>query len=87
MTLGGFDESLYCAEDSEFIMRLKRYGKRKGKKFKIITDNYDITSTRTFDKFGDWYYFRYIPRILFRGGTKAFKDLDIVKRFWYDVRK
>ncbi|MEW5693661.1 MAG: galactosyltransferase-related protein [Candidatus Hydrogenedentota bacterium] len=28
--LGGFDESLYCAEDSEFVLRLKKYGKKKG---------------------------------------------------------
>lgn len=83
--LGGFDESFYCAEDSKFALELKKYGKQKGKKFKIITDDYVITSTRAFDKFGDWYYFKNIPKVLLKGGIGAFKDKEIVKIFWYDV--
>lgn len=85
--IGGFSESLYCAEDSKFILDLKKYGRQKGKKFKIITNDYVITSTRAFDKFGDWYYFKNIPKILFKGGMRAFKDKDIVKEFWYDVER
>lgn len=83
--LGGFDESFYCAEDSKFALELKKYGKQKGKNFKIITDDYVITSTRAFDKFGDWYYFKNIPKVLLKGGIGAFKDKEIVKKFWYDV--
>jgi glycosyltransferase involved in cell wall biosynthesis len=82
--LGGFDESLYCAEDSKFILELRKHGKRKGKKFKIITSDYVTSSARSFDKFGDWYYFKNLPRILFRMKS-AFKDKKFCKAFWYDV--
>lgn len=83
--LGGFDESLYCAEDSKFALELKKYGRQKGKKFKIITDDYVITSTRRFNQLGDWYYFKNIPKLLFKGGKRAFRDKDFCKKFWYDV--
>jgi len=85
--LHGFDESLYCAEDSKFIMDLKRYGKQIGQNFKIITKDYAVTSARSFDRLGDWYYFKYLPRVLAKGGLKAFKDFNFVKDFWYDVKR
>jgi len=85
--LHGFDDSLYCAEDSKFIIGLKRHGKQTGKKFKIITRDYVVTSARSFDRLGDWYYFKYLPRVLAKGGLSAFKDVNIVKGFWYDVKR
>lgn len=85
--IGGFDESLYCAEDSKFILEMKKYGKMKGKKFKIISTDYVITSSRSFDQFGDWYYFRNLPKIIRRGGLKAFRNKDFCWGFWYDVRR
>lgn len=83
--LGGFDESLYCAEDSKFILDLKRYGKQKGKKFKIITNDYVITSTRAFDELGDWYYFKNLHKVIF--AKEPFKNKLFAKKFWYDRRK
>lgn len=83
--LGGFDESLYCAEDAKLALELKSYGKQKGKKFKIITSDYIVTSTRTFDQFGDWYYFKNIPKILFV--KKAFKNKNFCRKFWYDIER
>lgn len=86
--LGGFDKSLYCAEDSLFAWNLRKHGKQKGKKFKVITDAYVITSARTFDKFGDWYYFKDgLKMLFFKGGLRAFKDKDMVKKFWYDIER
>jgi len=83
--IGGFNESLYCAEDSKFILDLKKYSRQVRKRFKIITTDYVTTSTRTFDKLGDWYYFKNIPKILLKGGLKAFRNKEIIKKFWYDV--
>ncbi len=84
--LGGFDQSLYCAEDSKFILELKKHGKQRGKKFKIITRDYVTSSARAFDKFGDWHYFKNLPGILFRMET-AFKSKEFSKQFWYDVKR
>ena len=85
--LGGFDESLYCAEDSKFAWDLKAYGKQRGKRFAVISGDFVTTSTRTFDRLGDWYYFKNIPRVLLKGGRNAFKDKGLVSKFWYDVER
>lgn len=84
--VGGFDETLYCAEDSKFILDLKKYGKQIRKKFKIIENDYVITSARSFDKFGDWYYFKNLPTILFKMKS-IFKSEEFTKKFWYDVER
>lgn len=82
--MGGFDESLYCAEDAKFAIALKAHGRKARKRFRILTKDYVITSARTFDKFGDWYYFKNLPRLIFR--TKnAFKDKDFADKYWYKV--
>ncbi|MCX5718630.1 MAG: glycosyltransferase [Nitrospirae bacterium] len=84
--MGGFDESLYCAEDIKFVLDLKRYGKRKGKKFKIITNDYITSSARSFDRFGDWFYFKNLPRILFNMKS-VFKEKEFAKKYWYNVER
>jgi glycosyltransferase involved in cell wall biosynthesis len=82
--IGGFDESLFCGEDMRFILDLKKYGKRNGKKFKVIKDTHVISSARAFDRFGDWYYFRNLPRIIRQ--KNAFRDREFCERFWYGNR-
>ena len=82
--LRGFDESLYCAEDCKFVLDLKKYGKRQGKKFKIIKNDYVISSARAFDRFGDWFYFRNLPKILFNMKT-VFKDKEFASKYWYSI--
>ncbi|MEW6608537.1 MAG: glycosyltransferase [bacterium] len=84
--MGGFDESLYCAEDSIFAWNLKKFGKQKRKRFKVITDAYVTTSARAFDEFGDWYYFRFLPRFL-RHPEKVIANKEFCDRFWYNVRR
>jgi len=82
--MGGFDESLYCAEDSKFALDLKALGRRTRRKFKIITSDHVVTSTRAFDRLGDWYYFRNLPRMVLQG-QRAFKEKDFGRKFWYDA--
>ncbi len=86
LEMGGFDETLYCAEDSKFILDLKKYGKRIHKNFKIIENDYVITSARSFDTFGDWYYFKNLPTILFKRKS-IFTSEEFTKKFWYDVER
>lgn len=86
MAMGGFDESLYCGEDSRFIMALKRRGKREGKRFKIISRGGVTSSARSFDRHGDWYYFRNLPRIILSRGA-VFRDREFTARFWYDIKR
>ncbi|CAG9612303.1 hypothetical protein BACCIP111899_01476 [Bacillus rhizoplanae] len=52
-SIKGFNENMLMAEDADFAKRLKAWGKKKGKKYGTI-QNGMITSSRKFDKHGDW---------------------------------
>ncbi|MEH7122425.1 glycosyltransferase [Bacillus sp. JJ1532] len=52
-SIKGFNENMLMAEDADFAKRLKVWGKKKGKKYGTI-QNGMITSSRKFDKHGDW---------------------------------
>ncbi|MFJ7666614.1 glycosyltransferase [Lysinibacillus sp. NPDC097195] len=52
-SINGFNEKMLMAEDADFAKRLKDFGKKQGKKYGTI-QNGMITSTRKFDKHGDW---------------------------------
>lgn len=53
--LGGFDESMVSVEDMDFAIRLKQLGDSCGKKYGVLKKSYIVTSSRKFDRFGDWY--------------------------------
>ena len=78
--IGGFDETLVCAEDVDFAKRLKRHGRQARKCFGTIREAHITTSCRKFDQFGDWCFVRR-PKLV----------LDIFRRrqaaaneFYYD---
>jgi glycosyltransferase involved in cell wall biosynthesis len=45
-SINGFSENLYAYEEFDFIIRLKRYGRSIGKRFKVLYKNPVITSGR-----------------------------------------
>jgi glycosyltransferase involved in cell wall biosynthesis len=83
--IGGFNESLMAAEDIDFALRLKKYGKQHNKRYGTLRKARLVTSCRKFDKFGDWFVFLLLlknPSLLWRGPQKipqAFSD-----RYFYD---
>jgi len=82
--IGGFDESIVSAEDIDFALRLKAYGKKQGKRFKTIRRANIRTSCRKFDKFGDWFIFRN-PKLFLRIlQGKNQKDAD---ELYYDIER
>ncbi|MET1032251.1 glycosyltransferase, partial [Domibacillus tundrae] len=52
--INGFDEDMLLAEDCDFAQRLAIWGLKNGKLFGTIS-NAMITSSRKFDKNGDWF--------------------------------
>ncbi len=82
--IGGFDESLVSLEDMDFAIRLKQLGDRQGKKYGFLKKSRIITSSRKFDKFGDWYLIknRKLTKAIFSG-----KDRKAADRFYYDVKR
>lgn len=84
LDLGGFDETRLSFEDMEFARRLKAYGRKQGKRFKILLKAHILTSSRKFDLFGDWYFFLrpWLFYRFFRGVDQATAD-----RYWYEVKR
>lgn len=58
--IGGFDASRPCAEDVDFAMRLKKYGKARKLRYLHNRNAYVITSMRKADRYGDWHGLRYL---------------------------
>jgi glycosyltransferase involved in cell wall biosynthesis len=83
MAVGGFDEERLMFEDVEFARRLKRYGKKRGKRFGTLVRAHVTTSSRKFNRFGDW-HFVLRPWVLYaalRGKDRATAD-----KYWYGTR-
>ncbi len=80
--IGGFDESKNSVEDVDFALRLKKHGKKMGKKYGTIRDEKLFTSCRKFDQFGDWCFVLkpWLVYKIFDGDKKT------VDRFYYDMR-
>ena len=82
--IGGFDESLVSLEDFDFAVRLNQYGRRKGLKYTVLRRSYFVTSSRKFDRFGDWYLLknRKLTRRIFTG-----TDREAADHFYYDFNR
>jgi GT2 family glycosyltransferase len=51
---GGFDEQFYAGEEIFFSRRLKKWGRQRGERFKIITGAPVVTSARKLEWFDQW---------------------------------
>ncbi|MBP2643371.1 MAG: glycosyl transferase 2 family protein [Firmicutes bacterium] len=90
----GFDENLPLAEDVNFALRLRSWGKQCGKKFKTITKAYITTSSRKHDMFGDWQWFKNakgIYKLLKRANPELActlaQEQEVADKVWYDVKR
>lgn len=81
--INGFDPRFVSVEDVDFAQRLKKHGRRTGRRWGTLFSTPLVTSCRKFDQFGDWYLFRNpaFVRKVFRGD-----DRNAADHFWYDVR-
>lgn len=82
--LGGYDESLDYAEDVMFLWALRRLGRRRGQRLARLAGVQAVTSTRKFDRHGDWHYFTLLPRsaLALLRSTRS----EAARRYWYDDR-
>jgi glycosyltransferase involved in cell wall biosynthesis len=84
--VGGFNEELHFGEDLDFAKRLKIYGKTIKLKYGIAGKI--ITSTRKFDKFGDWYFFKLITvKQKEIKDSVSGKDMTFVNNYFYDFNE
>jgi glycosyltransferase involved in cell wall biosynthesis len=82
--VNGFDESFVSVEDIDFARRLRAYARQHNKKFYNLFTTYITTSTRKFDRFGDWFFLKNpkLLRQLFGG-----KNAAAANKVWYDFER
>ena len=86
--VGGFNEDLIVGEDLDFAKRLKRHGKKDGRRLTKLRAAHITTSCRKFDRFGDWFVFRLLllhPKQLADSATG--KDDTFAARYFYDFKR
>ncbi|MCM8528996.1 MAG: hypothetical protein NE327_20905, partial [Lentisphaeraceae bacterium] len=78
---GGFSEEIYAAEDVHFSSRLKKWGRKNGrKKFKILEQHKIVTSDRKFK----WYSGFELLKVFLIIGIMPWRLKDKEKLgFWY----
>jgi len=86
-TVGGYPEDRFFAEDVEFLLRLRRLGRRRGQRLSRATAAKAVASARKFDDHGDWHYFTMMARagasMLVHGGRAD----EWMARYWYAPRR
>jgi glycosyltransferase involved in cell wall biosynthesis len=84
--IGGYMEDRLFAEDVQFMLDLRKLGRSRRQKLARVTSVKAVTSTRKWDKHGEWHYLMLIPRgmlsVMFRRS-----DDDFAKKYWYDGKR
>lgn len=84
--VGGYDETLLYAEDIKILVELKKLGRSRGQHFARAKGAQAITSTRKFDKHGDWHYFLRMPRVAFWMLIDKRRVEKFTRAYWYEDR-
>jgi glycosyltransferase involved in cell wall biosynthesis len=85
-TLGGYDENRLVAEDVDFLLRLRRLGRSRGQRLCRLQGVKAVTSTRKFDRHGDWHYFTRMPALAWRLLRDRRALTELAQRYWYEDR-
>lgn len=87
-TIGGYNDDRLFAEDVEFLLSLRRLGKQRSPRQRLVRlkGARTLTSTRKYDKHGDWHFLteciRHVVLMQLRPkATEAF-----ARQYWYNDR-
>ena len=84
--VGGYDEERLVAEDVVFLWALKRSGRSRRQRLTRLRSIKAVASTRKFDRYGDWHYFRHMLRLAVALLHYPDATDDFVRKYWYDDR-
>ncbi len=87
VAIGGYDEACRYAEDVDFLLRLKRHGRRTGRRLVRLTRARAIADLRKFDMYGDWHYFPLIPQLLRWQLSGRRMTIPGFEREWYGMHR
>jgi len=84
--LGGYDERRLVAEDVAFLWALKRLGWSRRQRLTRLRSVKAVASTRKFDRYGDWHYFRHMARLAVGLLRHPNATDDFLRKYWYNDR-
>lgn len=84
--IGGYDEERLFAEDVQFLVDLRRLGKRRKQRLARLTEAKAVASARKFDKYGEWHYFTQIFRLGWLMLRHPSATTDFARKYWYEDR-
>ena len=81
--IGGYDERREFAEDVAFLWALKRLGGRRRQQLTRLRQVKAVTSTRKFDRHGDWHFFTKIMPLALPAIFRPSARTKQAQRYWY----
>src|SRR3989440_5047648 len=84
--IGGYNERLLVAEDVAFLWALKRLGRSRRQRLTRLRSMKAVASTRKFDRYGDWHYFRDFARMAIARIRNPDATDEFIQRYWYNDR-
>ncbi len=85
--VGGYSEDRKFAEDVQFLLDLRRLGRRRGQRLGRTRRAKAIYSLRKFDRYGDWHYFKLLARGLPTLLWRPYALERWVQEYWYSDRR
>ncbi len=86
LEIGGYDERRLVAEDVAFLWTLRRLGRSRRQRLTRLRSMKAVASTRKFDRYGDWHYFRDLPGTALAWLRNRNAAGDFIQRYWYNDR-
>ena len=83
LAVNGYPEDELVAEDVKFLKNLKAYGKKQGRRFRVLKGAITLTSSRKFDQYGDWHFFKVMPKMIFLKLFSKNKFKEFIDGYWY----
>ena len=84
--VGGYDEDYEFAEDVRWLAAMKRLGRGRGQRFARARGAITVTSSRKFDKHGDWHFLLMPLRIGFWMLFNKQRMRRETRAYWYEDR-
>lgn len=78
--VGGFDETVYAGEELYFSRKLRRWGRARGLRFRVLSDSPIVTSARKLEWYGQWMMLAHLLRTIRPGGIKRRENCGL----WYE---
>ena len=86
LAVGGYNEDLAFAEDIRLLADLKQLGRTRGQQFERARNAKAITSSRKFDKHGDWHLLTMPLRVGFWLLFNKKRMQRETRNYWYEDR-